>query len=100
VFSIFNQFIREAIMPKTVGCSDFNEDCSFRITADAGQEDMMVDVATSHAMEHHPEFAAKESEFRTAIRSQIKSLMSQAHMSEDEIAEVKNTLLKDSQPAS
>ena len=75
-------------MAQTVGCSDFNQDCSFRITADEGQEDMMVDVATSHALQYHGEFANSEDEFRTAIRSQIKSLMTQAHMSQAEIADL------------
>lgn len=75
------------IMAKTVGCSDFDQNCAFRITADAGQELMMVDVATSHAMQFHPEFADKESGFRAAINSRIKNLMTQAHMSKDEITE-------------
>lgn len=77
-------------MAKTVGCSDFNEPCSFRITADDGQEDMMVDVATSHALEHHPDFAPDEATFRTAIRSEIKSLMAQAHMSPSDMSEILN----------
>ena len=75
-------------MAKTVGCSDFNQNCSFRVTADEGQEDMMVDVATSHAMEYHPEFAPDEDAFREAIRSEIKNLMAQAHMSSSEIDEI------------
>ncbi len=74
-------------MAKTVGCSDFNQECSFRITAEDGQEAMMVDVATSHAMQYHPEFADNETEFREAIRGQIKSLMAQAHMSEGEMTD-------------
>ncbi|GAC1600321.1 MAG: hypothetical protein NVS3B29_00590 [Candidatus Saccharimonadales bacterium] len=73
-------------MAQTVGCSDFNQSCSFRITADEGQENMMVDVATSHALEYHPEFAETEGEFRDAIRSHIKNLMAQAHMPAGEIA--------------
>lgn len=72
---------------KTVGCSDFNQECAFRITADEGQEDMMVNVATAHALEHHRDFAPDEQTFRDAIRLQIKNLMVQAHMSEPEIAE-------------
>jgi len=72
---------------KTVGCSDFNQDCNFRITADAGQEDMMVDMATAHALKHHRDFAPDEQTFRDAIRSQIKDLMGQAHMTELEIVE-------------
>ena len=74
-------------MAQTVGCSDFAQDCSFRITADEGQEGMMVDVATSHAMQYHHDFAPDESSFRSAIRSEIKHLMSQAHMSPAEINE-------------
>jgi predicted small metal-binding protein len=74
-------------MAQTVGCSDFNQDCSFRITADDGQEDMMVDVATSHALKFHREFAPTETEFRNAIRSQIKSLLTQAHVSPNEMAD-------------
>jgi predicted small metal-binding protein len=72
-------------MAKTVGCSDFNQDCSFRITADEGQEDMMVDMATGHALRYHGDFADTEDEFREAIRSQIRSLMGQAHMAEADI---------------
>jgi predicted small metal-binding protein len=79
-------------MAKTVGCTDFNQDCSFRITADAGQEEMMVDVATAHAMEHHRDFAPDEDSFREAISSQIKNLMSQAHMGQREIAEYTKNL--------
>jgi predicted small metal-binding protein len=75
-------------MAKTVGCSDFNQDCSFRIIADDGQENMIVDMATSHALEYHPDFAPNEIAFREAIRSEIKSLMSQAHMSPSEVAEL------------
>jgi predicted small metal-binding protein len=75
-------------MAKTVGCSDFNQPCAFRITADEGQEDMMVDVATVHALEYHRQFAPDESTFRTAIRSQIKELMGQAHMSAQEAEEL------------
>ena len=51
-------------MAITVGCSDFNETCEFRITSDNGQEDLLVDVATAHALECHPEFADTEQEFR------------------------------------
>jgi predicted small metal-binding protein len=79
-------------MAKTVGCSDFDQDCSFRITADSGQEDMMVDVATAHAMEFHKDFAPDEDTFREAIRSEIKNLMSQAHMGQREIAEFTRNL--------
>ncbi|MDF2461671.1 MAG: hypothetical protein K0S68_1074 [Candidatus Saccharibacteria bacterium] len=79
-------------MAKTVGCSDFSQDCSFRITADTGQEEMMVDVATAHAMEYHPDFAPDENAFREAINSQIKNLMTQAHMGQAEIAEYTRTL--------
>jgi predicted small metal-binding protein len=75
-------------MAKTIGCTDFNQNCAFRITADDGQEDMMVDVATSHALEYHRDFAPDEATFRTAIRSQIKNLMVQAHMSASEIDEI------------
>lgn len=75
-------------MAKTVGCSDFNQDCAFRITADEGQEDMMVDVATSHALEYHRDFAPDESTFREAIRAQIKNLMVQAHMTASEVDEI------------
>jgi predicted small metal-binding protein len=75
-------------MARTVGCSDFNQACSFRITADDGQEDMMVDVATAHALEHHRDFAPTEGDFREAIRSEIKSLMAQAYMSPSEIDDV------------
>jgi predicted small metal-binding protein len=75
-------------MAKTVGCSDFNQDCPFRITADDDQEGMMVDVATSHALRHHPDFASDEAAFREAIRAQIKGLMTQAHMSPAEVAEL------------
>jgi predicted small metal-binding protein len=67
-------------MAKTVGCSDFNQNCSFRITADSGEEDMMVDVATAHAMKYHEDFALDEATFRSA--------MVQAHMSAGEIAEM------------
>jgi predicted small metal-binding protein len=74
-------------MAKTVGCSDFNQNCSFRIIADEGQEDMMVNVATAHAMQYHRDFAPDEETFRTAIRSEIKNLMIQAHMNDLEIAE-------------
>jgi predicted small metal-binding protein len=70
---------------KTVGCSDFNQNCAFRITADDGQEDMMVNVATSHALQHHRDFAPDEATFREAIRAEIKSLMAQANMSSSEI---------------
>jgi predicted small metal-binding protein len=75
-------------MAKTVGCSDFNQNCSFRITADSGEEDMMVDVATAHAMKYHEDFALDEATFRSAIRSEIRDLMVQAHMSAGEIAEM------------
>jgi predicted small metal-binding protein len=75
-------------MARTVGCSDFHQDCAFRITADEGQEDMMVDVATSHALEYHREFAPDETTFREAIRAQIKNLMVQAHMPGTEIDEI------------
>ena len=75
-------------MAKTVGCTDFNQDCSFRVTADDGQEDTMVDMATSHAMAQHPDIAPDEATFRMAIRGQIKSLMMQAHMSAAEVNEV------------
>ena len=75
------------VMAQTVGCSDFNQECAFRITADAGQEDMMVDVATAHALKYHREFAPTEADVRTAIRSQIKSLLSQAHVSPTEMAD-------------
>ena len=74
-------------MAQTVGCSDFSQNCSFRITADEGQEEMMVEVATNHALEYHRDFAPDEQTFRTAIRSEIKSLMTQAHMGQAEIAE-------------
>jgi predicted small metal-binding protein len=74
-------------MAKTVGCSDFDQPCSFRITADEGEEDMMVDVATTHALKHHRDFAPNEQTFREAIRSQIKDLMLQAHMSVSEMTE-------------
>lgn len=56
---------------RTVGCSDFGQSCAFRITADAGQEDMMVEVATAHALRYHSEFSDDEAVFRTAIRAQI-----------------------------
>ncbi len=74
-------------MAKTVGCSDFSQDCAFRVSAEDGQEDMIVDVATSHAMKFHPDFADTEDQFRDAIRAKIKDLMFQAHMSPIEIAE-------------
>lgn len=75
-------------MAKTVGCSDFHQDCAFRITADDDQESMMLDVATAHAMQYHSDFAPTESAFRDAIRTQIKSLMTQAHMPADEVSEM------------
>ena len=75
-------------MAITVGCSDFSQNCSFRITANDGEEDMMVDVATSHALQHHRDFAPDEATFRTAIRSNIKNLMLQANMSQAEIVEM------------
>jgi predicted XRE-type DNA-binding protein len=74
-------------MGKTVGCTDFNQECCFRITAEDGQEDMMVDVATAHAIDRHRELVADEQAFRSSVRSQIKGLMRQAKMSEREIAE-------------
>ena len=74
-------------MAKTVGCSDFNEPCSFRITADDGEENMMVDVATAHAMKRHPYFADSEQVFRSSIRAEIKNLMAQAHMTPAEITD-------------
>lgn len=73
-------------MAITVGCTDFNQACEFRITANDNSEDLLVDVATAHAMECHPEFAEEESEFREAIRDQIKSLMQQAHSAPSDIA--------------
>lgn len=75
-------------MAKTVGCSDFNQPCAFRITADDGQEDMMVSVATAHALAFHREFAPDESTFRTAIRAQIKDLLGQAHMTGEDADEL------------
>lgn len=74
-------------MARTVGCSDFNQTCAFRITADDGQEDMMVDVATAHALKYHRDFAPTETDFRNAIRSQIKNLLSQAHMGPSDMAD-------------
>jgi predicted small metal-binding protein len=68
-------------MTKTIGCSDFDQPCSFRITADEGEEDEMVDATTEHALLHHPDLLPDEPTFRNAIRSQIKDLMAQAHMS-------------------
>lgn len=66
-------------MAKTIGCSDFNQACEFRITADDEHEQFIEDVATAHAMEHHREFAPDEPSMREAIRSQIKSLYQQSH---------------------
>jgi predicted small metal-binding protein len=74
-------------MGKTVGCTDFNQECCFRITAEDGQEDMMVDVATAHAIDRHRDLVTDEQAFRSSVRSQIKGLMRQAKMSEREIAE-------------
>jgi predicted small metal-binding protein len=85
---ILDRVMGGKILAKTVGCTDFDQDCPFRITADDGQEDMMVDVATSHALEYHPDFAPDEETFRAAIRSEIKNLMAQAHMSPAEAAEI------------
>lgn len=45
----------------------------------------MVDVATAHALEYHRDFAPDEATFRTAIRAEIRSLMTQAHMTASEI---------------
>ncbi len=75
-------------MTKTVGCSDFNQPCGFRITADDGQEDMMVELATTHAVAYHREFAPNEATFREAIRGQIKELMGQAGISAAEAEEL------------
>jgi predicted small metal-binding protein len=75
-------------MARTVGCSDLNQGCSFRITADTGEDDMMVDVATDHAMTHHRDLAPDEESFRSAIRSHIRTIMTQAHMSSAEVNEV------------
>jgi hypothetical protein len=75
-------------MGKTVGCSDFDQDCCFRITAEDGQEDMMVDVATAHALERHRELVDNEQDFRASVRSQIRGLMRQAQMTDHEIADM------------
>ena len=77
-------------MAQTVGCSDFNQRCAFRITADEGQEDMMVDVATAHALKYHRSFAPTEADFRAAIQSQIKSLLTQAHVSPSDMRDFIN----------
>lgn len=75
-------------MAKTVGCSDFSQPCSFRVTADDGQENAMVDIVSSHAAKYHPELAVAQPQFREAIKSHIHDLMAQAHMSPADIAEV------------
>jgi predicted small metal-binding protein len=74
-------------MAKSIACADFDKPCSFRIIADDGQEDMMIDLTAYHAKQYHPEFKPQEPAFRDSVRSQIKSLMSQAHMSQTDIAE-------------
>jgi predicted small metal-binding protein len=70
-------------MAKTVGCSDFNQSCEFRIIAGNDETQLIEDTATSHAMEYHREFAPDEPAMREAIRSQIRHLMQQAHMEFD-----------------
>jgi predicted XRE-type DNA-binding protein len=71
-----------------VGCWSFNQDCCFQITAEDGDEDMMVDATTAHALQRHRELVENEGAFRSAVRSQIRSLMQQAQMSDQEIAEI------------
>jgi hypothetical protein len=50
-----------------------------------GLPPMKVDMATSHALQYHADFAPTEAEFRAAIRAQIRDLMGQAHMANSDI---------------
>jgi predicted small metal-binding protein len=59
----------------TVGCTDFNQTCDFRITSGDDQTEYLVDIATEHALLCHPEFEADQDLLRDAIRSEIKQLI-------------------------
>jgi predicted small metal-binding protein len=65
-------------MAKTVGCSDFNQPCEFRVTAGDDQVDLLVDLATAHALEFHPEFEPDEDLLRDAIRDEVKLVLTRA----------------------
>jgi predicted small metal-binding protein len=66
-------------MAISVGCTDFNEQCEFRVTTNDGDDQTLVDLATPHALQYHNEPGLTEIQMRELVSSQIKSLMQQAH---------------------
>ncbi|MBW4062036.1 DUF1059 domain-containing protein [Candidatus Saccharibacteria bacterium] len=66
-------------MAKTVGCTDFEQNCDFRITAGDTETELIEATASAHALKYHPEFADNDADMRAIIRTHIKSLLSQSH---------------------
>jgi predicted small metal-binding protein len=66
-------------MAKSLGCSDLNQDCAFRIVAADDESQLIEETTIAHARKHHPDLAQDEPAMREVIRLHIRSLLLQSH---------------------
>lgn len=66
-------------MQRTVGCNDLGVDCDFRVTAEEGQDEFILDQIEAHAHSVHPDVVDTIPHLRDEVRKYLKSLSDQSH---------------------
>lgn len=71
-------------MTKTLGCQDVGFDCPWRVTAEEGQEPIMVSATVEHAKESHPELTQDIPQLSDTLNAHIRNLYEQAGFNPDD----------------
>ena len=66
-------------MARTLGCADVGYDCVYRVTAQDGEDDFILDTTIAHAKKYHPEIAQNDAALREQLRGKIKNLLDQSN---------------------
>ncbi len=73
-------------MAKTLGCQDVGFECPWRVTAEEGQEEVMVAATIEHAKLSHPELTEDLPQLTSTLQGHISNLYEQAGFSSSEDA--------------
>lgn len=65
-------------MARTLGCADVGYDCVYRVVAEEGEDEFILDTTVTHAKKHHPELTMDELALKKQLRDKIRDLLDQS----------------------